>query len=124
MDEARSAVLARRLADSFPGRNVATGTLEEWATEFAKLPSDRGAAVLEWLRDNVETLPSVRQIRLAMARTRRSGNGSPEPSRSVSGCEFCGGNVKQGPDAGGRYDRARDTWYEAHLGCADARVPS
>lgn len=128
MNRTDAVTLATRISASYPSSRIGKETLAEWADELEGLSTERGGMVLDWLRGNVETAPSFRQIRLAIHRTGIPKPGPrdwKEPTAGLdSACEFCGHPIPPGPDAASRYDPTHDRWFNAHVGCADAQPGS
>jgi hypothetical protein len=135
-----AAEIAARIAARFPSARIGKPTLQEWTAELVKLTPDRGELVLAWISENLDTAPTFKQIRLAMARVRPTVNtGSPEHMTDGLGsaCEFCGqprrkvvidgreveveAPVPNGPDAASRYDAEFDRWFNCHLSCLEAQ---
>lgn len=123
MLRASAAEFAAKIAASYPSSRIGRDTLAEWTDELEKLQHDRANAVVNWLRDNLDSAPTFKQIRLAMARTRPTA--AADPGYSTPGlndpCEFCQQPVPNGPDAGTRYDAEFDRFFNCHMSCAGAR---
>lgn len=94
--------------------------VEEWSKEIIGLPTEKADEVLELIKAKYDKPPTIREIRRAVLtiRERVTGFGSRDDDQGrTSPCVHCKQPVENGPDAASRYERATETWINAHLSC-------